>query len=228
MPHPEEHRKNSEVISDIILGMSDGLTVPFALAAGLSGAVATSSIIVVAGLAEIVAGSISMGLGGYLAAQNSADFYYSEKRREEREVVEVPEVEREEVRSIFRTYGLSDQNITPILDEFEKKPDKWVAFMMRNELNLDEPNPSRSLWSGLTIGLSYAVGGAIPLAPYIFISVPHTALFVSIIVTLITLTVFGYLKSRFAGVNPFTGAFRTVIIGAIAAGAAYFIARIIS
>jgi len=224
----EKHFKASAVVRDIIIGMSDGLTVPFALAAGLSGAVDNSSIIVVAGLAEIVAGSISMGLGGYLAAQNDADHYYNERAIEYREVRETPERERAEVKEIFRAYGLGDAEINPILDHFEKNHDAWVDFMMRHELNLDEPNPKRSVHSAGTIAASYIVGGIVPLSPYLFVYSPHEALAISVVVTLCALIAFGYIKSRFVGVNPWKGALRTAIIGSIAAGAAYFLARLIS
>ena len=223
--HTEPHFKATDTVRDVIIGMSDGLTVPFALAAGLSGAVDHSSIIVIAGMAEIVAGAISMGLGGYLAAQNDADHYYSELAREYREVKEVPEKEKQEVSESLKEYGLTDTEIDPVLKSFEKNHDMWVKFMMRNELKLEEPHPRRALWSALTIAVSYIVGGAVPLAPYFFIVNPHEALLVSASVTLGALAVFGYAKSRFVGVNPWKGALRTAIIGSIAAAAAYFIAR---
>ena len=213
---------------DVIIGMSDGLTVPFALAAGLSSAVSTSSIIVIAGLAEIVAGSISMGLGGYLAAQSDADYYASELAREYREVKEVPQNERAEVAEIFTKYGISNAEVTPILDNFEKNPDMWVDFMMKHELGLEKPHPGRQIVSAGTIALSYIIGGAVPLSPYFFISQPHQAFLVSIGLTLCALVLFGYIKSKFIGVNPWKGAVRTAVVGALAASAAYFLARMIS
>jgi VIT1/CCC1 family predicted Fe2+/Mn2+ transporter len=219
--------KTTEIVRDVIIGMSDGLTVPFALAAGLSGAVSNSSIIVVAGLAEIVAGSISMGLGGYLAAENDSDYYYSELAREKREVAETPELEREEVVASFKKYGLERHEVEPILSNFEKNPDVWVDFMMRHELNLEEPHPKRAVRSAGTIALSYIVGGLVPLAPYFFISTPHKGLLASAILTLISLTIFGYAKSRFVGVNPWKGALRTAVIGSVAAAAAYGIASLL-
>ena len=226
--HVEPHFKATETVRDIIIGMSDGLTVPFALAAGLSGAVDHSSIIVIAGLAEIVAGSISMGLGGYLAAQSEADHYYTELAREYREVKESPDIEREEVADSLREYGLGDAEIEPILKSFEGNHDMWVKFMMRNELQLEEPRPKRALWSALTIAGSYIVGGALPLAPYFFFVDPHRALLVSVIVTALALLAFGYGKSRFVGVDPWKGALRTVIVGGIAAAAAFYIAKVIA
>ena len=226
--HVEHHFKSTVAVRDIIIGMSDGLTVPFALAAGLSGAVDHSSIIVVAGLAEIVAGSISMGLGGYLAAQSEADHYYTELAREYREVKELPDIERKEVSDSLKEYGLGDAEIAPILASFENDHDMWVKFMMRNELQLEEPMPRRALFSALTIAGSYIVGGALPLAPYFFVQDPHQALLVSVGVTLCALLVFGYLKSRFVGVNPWKGALRTAIIGSIAAAAAFYIAKLIA
>ena len=224
----EEHFKSTDVVRDIIIGMSDGLTVPFALAAGLSGAVDHTSIIVVAGFAEIVAGSISMGLGGYLAGTNDADHYWSELKREYKEVAETPENEKEEVVGLFGDYGLTKEEVQPILANFEKHPDMWVKFMMRNELRLEEPHPHRAAWSAGTIAFSYIVGGIVPLAPYLFITTPHKALLVSCICTLAALTIFGYIKSRVIGVSPWKGAFRTAIIGTVAAAAAYFIAKYIA
>ena len=224
----EEHFKSTDVVRDIIIGMSDGLTVPFALAAGLSGAVDHTSIIVVAGLAEIVAGSISMGLGGYLAGTNDADHYWSEMKREYKEVKEVPEMEKEEVVELLGEYGITRDEVQPILNHFEKDHDMWVKFMMRNELRLEEPHPHRAAWSAGTIALSYIVGGVVPLTPYLFITVPHEALLVSSLCTLVALTIFGYVKSKVIGVNPWKGAFRTAIIGTVAAGAAYTIARYIA
>ena len=178
-------------------------------------------------MAEIVAGSISMGLGGYLAAQSDSDHYYSERAREYREVKEVPQKEREEVADIFREFGARDEEITPILDRFEKNPDTWVNFMMKYELGLEEPAPKRQLVSASTIAVSYIVGGIVPLSPYFFISNPHEAFLVSVFLTIIALIIFGYAKSRYIGVNPWKGALRTFVVGGIAAAAAYFIAKLI-
>ena len=226
--HEEKHFKSSEVVHDAIIGLSDGLTVPFALAAGLSSAVGTSAVIVVAGLAEIVAGSISMGLGGYLAAQSDADFYASERAREYREVKEVPHIERREVGEIFKEYGLTDKEVDPILDHFEKNHEEWVNFIMKHELGLEKPHPKRQITSAATIGLSYAIGGIVPLFPYIVIPNPHHAFMMSIVLTACALIIFGYVKSVLIGINPFKGALRTVLVGAIAAAAAYFIAGMLA
>ena len=225
--HIEKHFTASDTVRDVIIGMSDGLTVPFALAAGLSGAVSNTSIIIIAGLAEITAGCISMGLGGYLAAQNDAEHYYSEQKKEYNEVETIPEKEKQEIVDIFKTYGLSAEQIAPVINNFENNPDKWVEFMMRNELNLDKPDKARARNSGLTIALSYLVAGMIPLSPYIFIKVPYIALIVSAVVTLLALTIFGYAKAKFIGNNPWHSAWRTVLIGGVAAGAAYLIAKAI-
>ncbi len=225
--HSETHFKAGDTVRDVIIGMSDGLTVPFALSAGLSGAVGTSAIVVIAGLAEIVAGSISMGLGGYLAAQSDVDHYASELAREYFEVEKFPQKERDEVSEIFKEYGLVDAEINPILDNFEKNPDQWVSFMMRHELGLEKPYPKRQLVSAGTIAVSYVVGGIVPLSPYFFVSNPHEAFLISIGLTLCALIAFGYIKSTFIGVNPWKGALRTTIVGALAAGAAYFIGRMI-
>src|SRR6202040_3858630 len=131
--HTERHFTASDTVRDVVIGMSDGLTVPFALAAGLSGAVASSGIVVTAGLAEIAAGSIAMGLGGYLAAKSDAEHYAKEREREKREVVEIPEEEKREVAEVFHSYGLTMAESTPIVEALAKHPKKWVDFMMRFE-----------------------------------------------------------------------------------------------
>jgi vacuolar iron transporter family protein len=224
--HEEQHLKSSELIRDIVIGMSDGLTVPFALAAGLSGAVDSTSIIVIAGIAEIAAGSIAMGLGGYLAGKTEMDHYQSELKREYEEVEKVPHREKEEVKEFFASLGLSEEMQEQATQEVIKDKEKWVDFMMKYELGLDEPDPKRALKSGLNIGLSYVVGGLVPLSPYFFSDEPLFALRYSAIVTLICLFIFGWLKSKFTGVNPWAGALRVTIIGALAAGAAFFVASL--
>ena len=226
--HVERHFTASEFVRDIVIGMSDGLTVPFALAAGLSGAVAVNRIIVTAGLAEVAAGSIAMGLGGFLAARSDAEHYASEKQREEREVVETHQEELDEVAVLFQAYGLSDAEIAPIHRAFEANPKAWVDFMMRYELGLEEPDPGRALNSALTIAGAYIAGGLIPLAPYMFMAVPHAALVVSVAITLLALFIFGYVKGRFTGTRPIRSAFQTALIGGLAAAAAFLIARAFS
>ncbi len=224
-PHMEQHFTASDSVRDVVIGMSDGLTVPFALAAGLSGAVASSGIIVTAGLAEIAAGAIAMGLGGYLAGRSDAEHYASEREREHREVREKPGVEAREVGDIFRSYGLADGEVAPILRAFEKHPQEWIDFMMRFELGLEKPDPGRALQSALTIGGAYAVGGLIPLGPYILMKEAASALSVSIAVTLAALAVFGFVKGRFTGARPWKSALQTTLIGGVAAAAAFAIAR---
>jgi VIT1/CCC1 family predicted Fe2+/Mn2+ transporter len=227
-PHIEHHFTAGDRVRDVVIGMSDGLTVPFALAAGLTGAVSAARIIVTAGLAEIAAGSIAMGLGGYLAARSDADHYASERRREELEVVEKTEVEREEVADVFREYGLGEAEIAPVLRAFEAKPKAWVDFMMRFELGLEAPEPGRALASALTIGGAYVAGGLIPLAPYMLIA--HDtgrALGVSVAVTLVALAAFGWVKGRFTGVRPLKGALQTTLVGGLAAAAAFALARLL-
>lgn len=226
--HTEKHFTASEVVRDIVIGMSDGLTVPFALAAGLSGAVNSTRLIVVAGLAEIAAGSIAMGLGGYLAARNDSEHYHNERDREKREITEKTAAEEQEVREILEGYGLSRDHIHPILEAFHKDHDAWVDWMMRFELGLEEPDPKRAVNSAVTIALSYVVGGLIPLASYMFINVPATAVLVSAGATLAALFVFGYLKGRFTGTRAVAGAVRTTITGGLAAAAAYAIAKAVS
>ncbi|GAB3918383.1 VIT1/CCC1 transporter family protein [Larkinella terrae] len=226
--HIEKHLRSSAFISDIVIGMSDGLTVPFALAAGLSGAVSSSSLIVTAGIAEIVAGAIAMGLGGYLAGQTEADHYESERRREIREVETVPEREKEEVRDVFASMGLPADLQTAIADELAKDKTNWVDFMMKYELGLDEPDPKRATKSALTIGLSYVAGGLIPLCPYFILSHPHIALGYSCALTLLCLFIFGYFKSKVTGQPPTRGAIKVTLIGALAAAAAFGVARFLN
>ncbi len=224
-PHVEHHFTASETVRDVVIGVSDGLTVPFALAAGLTGAVAANRIIVTAGLAEIAAGSIAMGLGGYLAARSDAEHYASERDREHREVKEKPAVEAREVAEIFHAYGLSEEETEPILRSFEKRPQQWIDFMMRFELGLEKPDPKRALQSALTIGGAYAVGGLIPLAPYILLSSVDASLWVSVALTLMALATFGFVKGRFTGARPWRSALQTTLIGGVAAAAAFAIAR---
>lgn len=227
-PHVEKHFTASEVVRDIVIGMSDGLTVPFALAAGLSGAIDQTRVIVVAGLAEIAAGSIAMGLGGYLAAKNDAEHYVSERRREEDEIRDKPGAERKEVSDILVSYGLTREQAMPIVAAFEARPQAWVDWMMRFELGLEPPNPKRAVQSATTIAASYVVGGLVPLTPYMLIGAPRTAFIWSVAATLTALAVFGYIKGRFTGMAPLKSALRTTIIGGLAAGAAFLIAKAVS
>ena len=227
-PHIERHFTAGETVRDIVIGMSDGLTVPFALAAGLSGAVSSTTIIITAGLAEIAAGSIAMGLGGYLAARSDAEHYASERVREQQEIKEKTEAEKAEVVDVFTSYGLSEVESTPIVEALSKRPDAWIDFMMRFELGLEKPDPKRALTSALTIAASYIVGGLIPLSPYFFLSPVSTALLFSVMATLLALLLFGYVKGRFTGARPLRSALQTALIGGLAAAAAFLIARFIS
>jgi vacuolar iron transporter family protein len=227
-PHVEKHFTGSQTIRDIVIGMSDGLTVPFALAAGLSGAVADSHIVVTAGLAEIAAGSIAMGLGGYLAAKSDAEHYASERAREEREIVAIPEAEAQEVVEIFEAYGVTAQESAPVVAALRQRPARWVDLMMGMELGLEKPDPKRALASALTIGGAYIMGGSIPLSPYIVLPNAQTALLVSVVVTLTALFVFGALKGSFTGTSPLRSGLQTLLIGGLAAAAAFSIAKLIS
>src|ERR1019366_3760175 len=227
-PHIEKHFTAGNAVRDIVIGMSDGLTVPFALAAGLTGAIASSHIILTAGFAEIAAGSIAMGLGGYLAARSDAEHYASERRREEEEIVTMPEAEAREVRDIFKTYGLTQTESASVVDALRQRPQDWVDFMMRFELGLEKPEPGRALKSALTIALSYVVGGMIPLSAYLIFADVHRALNVSIAVTLIALLVFGAVKGRFTGTPMIRSGLQTALIGGLAAAAAFAIARMIA
>jgi vacuolar iron transporter family protein len=226
--HHEHHLKSSDTIQDIVIGMSDGLTVPFALAAGLSGAVHSAGIVVTAGIAEIVAGSIAMGLGGFLAGRTEVDFYASELKREYDEVERLPEQERLEVVQVFAELGLSEKLQNEATDEIIKDKNKWVEFMMRYELGLEKPHPNRATKSGLTIGLSYVVGGSIPLSPYFFVTSSLHGLYISCAITVVCLLIFGFLKSRATGQPPFTGALKVLVIGALAATAAFLMAKLIN
>jgi VIT1/CCC1 family predicted Fe2+/Mn2+ transporter len=226
--HREHHVTSSETIRDIVIGMSDGLTVPFALAAGLSGAVSSSTLVVTAGIAEIVAGSIAMGLGGYLAGRTEVDHYQSELKREYDEVERVPDQEKAEVKKVFASFGLSKHLQDEIADELAKDKTRWVEFMMRYELGLEEPNANRATQSAITIGISYIVGGIIPLSPYIIIHEAQEALYYSCGVTIICLFIFGYFKSKMTGQPALSGALKVVIIGALAAGAAFIMAKLIT
>ena len=224
--HKEEHLKSSDALRDIVIGMSDGLTVPFALAAGLSGAVDSTSIIVIAGIAEIAAGSIAMGLGGYLAGKTEQDHYYSEEKREYYEVDNLREREIEETREFFANIGLSEELQLKATEEIARDKKQWVDFMMKYELGLERPDPARARKSALNIGLSYIVGGLVPLSPYFFVDTPYDGLKISVAVTLLCLFVFGYFKSRLTGIPPLSGAVKVMLIGAVAAGAAFAVAKL--
>jgi len=226
-PHIERHFTSSEVVRDVVIGMSDGLTVPFALAAGLTGAITSTGIIVTAGLAEIAAGSIAMGLGGYLAAKSDAEHYAKEREREKREVAEIPHEEMREVAEVFQAYGLTEDETWPIVQALKRHPQNWIDFMMRFELGLEKPDPKRAFVSAVTIASAYVAGGFVPLAPYIFTPSSSVALLISVVLTLIALFVFGYVKGRFTGMKPLRSALQTALIGSVAAGAAFGIATLI-
>lgn len=226
--HREEHFQGSDTIRDIVIGMSDGLTVPFALAAGISGAIAQSHLVVTAGFAEIAAGSIAMGLGGYLAAKSDGEHYASEARREEREIKEMPQAEADEIYDIFAEYGVSEKEASSVVAALQRNPVSWRDFMMKFELGLEKPDPARALKSALTIAVSYIVGGIIPLFPYIVITESHRALSASAAVTLLALFGFGFAKGHFTGASKLKSGLQTVLVGGIAAGAAYALAKAIS
>ncbi|HYL13856.1 MAG TPA: VIT1/CCC1 transporter family protein [Terriglobales bacterium] len=226
--HVEKHFTAGEFVRDVVIGMSDGLTVPFALAAGLSGAVPQTRLIVIGGLAEIAAGSIAMGLGGYLAARSDAEHYEQERLREEREVKEIPEEEAREVSKVFQSYGLTEEESSPIVQALSKRPKAWVDFMMRFELGLEEPEPRRALTSAVTIAGAYVAGGFIPLSPYMILANAWHGLLWSACVTLAALAGFGYVKGRFTGAPALRSASQTTVTGALAATAAFVLAKLIS
>jgi VIT1/CCC1 family predicted Fe2+/Mn2+ transporter len=227
--HAEQHFEASATVRDVVIGMSDGLTVPFALAAGLTGTMAaTSKLVVIAGLAEIAAGSIAMGLGGYLAARTDRDHYESERQREIRETVELPEKETDEVADVFRGYGMSEADLQPVVKAICADQKRWVDFMMRFELGFEEPDPLRARNSAITIALAYILGGLVPLSSYMMVDNLHVALRISVAVTLVALFVFGYVKGRLTGLTPIRGGIQTVVIGGLASAAAFGLARLIS
>jgi VIT1/CCC1 family predicted Fe2+/Mn2+ transporter len=222
--HHEKHFSQNQVVKDVVIGMSDGLTVPFALAAGLSGVLTNNHLIIIAGIAEICAGSIAMGLGGYLAGQTEIDHYNAEEKREYEEIETKYEFEKQEVRDVFEQYGLSTQSQNIIADELAKDPKKWVDFMMKFELGLEKPDEKRATKSAFNIGIAYIIGGLIPLSGYVFSSTPNMGLKLSSIITVFALFIFGYFKSKLTGQNPIQGALRVTFIGVIAALVAYLLA----
>jgi vacuolar iron transporter family protein len=224
--HKEEHLGSSVFITDIVIGMSDGLTVPFALAAGLSGAVQNNAVVITAGIAEIVAGSIAMGLGGYLAGKTAQEHFQSEIKREYSEVEHMPEREKEEIKLVFAQYGLNEHTQNLIADELAKDKDKWVDFMMRYELGLEKPDANRARNSAATIGISYIIGGFIPLTAYFFTGTPLQGLTISALLTVICLFLFGYFKSKVTGQPPLKGALKVTLIGLTAASAAFLVAKL--
>jgi vacuolar iron transporter family protein len=227
-PHIEKHFLASALVRDIVIGMADGLTVPFALAAGLAGAVSSTAIIITAGLAEVSAGAIAMGLGGYLAARTDLEHYRSELQREKMEIKQAPETERGEVRHILREQGLDPVLTETVTDALTRDPERWINFMMRFELGLEEPAAGRELKSAMTIGGAYITGGLIPLLPYFFLARVSQALPVSIALTLAALLIFGGVKGLITGVAPVRSALQTALIGSLAAAAAFAIARLVS
>lgn len=225
-PHVEQHFMGSESVRDVVIGMADGLTVPFALAAGLTAAVNSTHVIVTAGLAEVAAGAIAMGLGGYLAARSDQEHYASEERREYEETVKLRDVELEEVAAIFRGYGLEGATLDQVTSAIAADQKRWVDFMMRFELGLERPDPRRALISAFTIAISYVAGGLIPLAPYILGLDVNRALVFSVVFTGLALAVFGAVKGRLTGINMIKSAVQTMLVGGLAAGAAFYLASL--
>nr|CAN83350.1 hypothetical protein VITISV_021959 [Vitis vinifera] len=223
--HKERHFTAGEIVRDIIIGVSDGLTVPFALAAGLSGANASSSIILTAGIAEVAAGAISMGLGGYLAAKSEADHYMRELKREQEEIITVPDIEAAEIEEILSQYGLEPHESAPVVNALRRRPQAWLDFMMKFELGLEKPDPRRAMQSAFTIALAYVLGGFVPLIPYMLVPRAEEAVIASVVLTLVALLIFGYGKGRFTGNKPLRSALQTALIGALASAAAFGMAK---
>lgn len=226
--HHEHHVTSSAAMRDFVIGMADGLTVPFALAAGLAGAIDSTGLIVTAGVAEIAAGSIAMGLGGYLGAKTEKEHYESEHRRELQEVELVPHVEAKEVEDILQDFGVPQEQLQTVTQAIMQNPKKWVDFMMRFELGLERPDPRRLFQSPLVIGGAYVLGGMVPLAPYIMYDQIADALPLSVVVSIVALFAFGAFKGHYTGQKVLRSALQTTVIGAIAAAAAFFIAQLIS
>jgi VIT1/CCC1 family predicted Fe2+/Mn2+ transporter len=224
--HIEAHFESSDLVRDIVIGMADGLTVPFALAAGLSGVGASTHVVVIAGLAEIAAGSIAMGLGGYLASRGDSEHYASERRREAREIVERTRDEEEEIYEIFEEYGVTREESDPVLQALKRNPKAWVDFMMRFELGLQEPEVHRARQSAATIAFSYVIGGLVPLVPYMLLADNMHALVASVVITMLALTAFGAAKGRATGAGILRSGLQTVSIGGAAAAAAFLLARL--
>ena len=226
--HHEKHFQGGDTVKDVVIGMADGLTVPFALAAGISGAIAQTHLVVTAGFAEIAAGSIAMGLGGYLAAKSDRDHFHSEQKQEEEEIKQMPQAESQEIVDLFGAYGLTAEEIAPLVEGLKRRPTAWRDFMMKFELGLEEPDPSRALKSAITIAVAYIVGGLITLLPYVLINKASEALLISASVTLLALLIFGMVKGRFTGAAPLKSGLHTVMVGGLAAGAAFGLAKLIS
>ncbi len=227
-PHVERHFLGGAFVRDVVIGMSDGLTVPFALAAGLSGATVASHTVLTAGFAEIAAGSIAMGLGGYLAARTDAEHYRAEHTREATEIRTMPEVEQAEIEELFAPYGVTPEDAAPVIARLRAHPAAWVEFMMRFELGLERPEPQRATKSALTIALSYVLGGVVPLVPYMLVGAPARALALSAAATLAALFVFGWVKGQYAGTPRTRSALQTTLVGASAAAAAFALARLVA
>ena len=227
-PHVERHFTATEAVRDVVIGMSDGLTVPFALAAGLSAAVTSSSLIVTAGLAEVAAGAIAMGLGGYLAAKTDIEHFDAEVARERREIAEVPHREVAEVESVMRGFGLEGEPLERVVAAITADRDRWGEFMMRFELGIERPDPRRAFTSAFTIGGAYIVGGLVPLVPYMLVPAVPDAMVWSVISTGVALLAFGAIKGRFTGMNLVRSAVQTLVVGGLAAGAAFGLAHAFS
>jgi vacuolar iron transporter family protein len=227
-PHVERHFTATEAVRDVVIGMSDGLTVPFALAAGLSAAVTSSSLIVTAGLAEVAAGAIAMGLGGYLAAKTDIEHFDAEVARELREIAEVPHREVAEVESVMRSFGLEGEPLERVVAAITADRDRWVEFMVRFELGIERPVPRRAFTSAFTIGGAYIVGGLVPLVPYMLVPAVPDAMVWSVISTGVALLAFGAIKGRFTGMNLVRSAIQTLVVGGLAAGAAFGLAHAFS
>lgn len=218
--------RNYERLRDIIIGTSDGLTIPFALAAGLSKVVESNNVIVAAGIIAVAAGSIAMGIGGVSAAHSTRKEFHHDLKKKYETLEEMDHDEKQEVKNFFNQLGLSESLQEHATEELSKDKKNWEEFIKKYEPSLIQPEKGKATRSGINIALSYIIGGFIPLLPYLFIANTSNAFNISVAVTLICLFVSGWMKSRFTGERSFSAAFRMMLTGATAAAAAYIVARI--
>ncbi|EXK23682.1 hypothetical protein FOMG_19557 [Fusarium oxysporum f. sp. melonis 26406] len=224
---PKQYAKYKDHLSNIIIGFSDGLTVPFALTAGLS-ATGSIKLVIMGGLAELFAGAISMGLGAWLAADTDRQHYEKELTRKEQEVHQMPNAEEHEIHDIFAEYGISHEASTAVVQSLRANPDMYIKFMMHFKLRLEKPGSFKSWLSALFMGLSYFIGGLIPMVPYFCFKNVYHALFASIGISVVILLTFGYVKAHITGLDTKESAFsavQTLVVGAFAAATSYGIVR---
>ena len=226
-PHEETHVVQVEPVRDLVVGVAEGLTVPFALTAALAAGAAAPPVILGAGLAATAAGAVASGLGGYLAARREAEHYAAERRREEEETRLYPDRERWEVAAVLHRYGVRGAVLNQAVEAVASDRRKWVDFMMRFELDLAEPDPNRAARAAVATFAAQLAGGLIPLLPYLVFASPRPALLVSCGITALALLAFGWLKARATGLSPLRGALQSLALGTAAAFLAWLAARLL-